>query len=125
MEKERKSFENLQSDTDRAFKVLNERRIVIQGAQDYSIPQSHLADMHMEVHVQQKEIEALEEPNLKVKAEPQRALDELAQQELEAGSTLAIAVQRHEATAAQAELQSERDESNKKREEEVKKLKEE
>jgi len=54
VEKERKSFENLQSDTDRAFKVLNERRIVIQGAQDYSIPQSHLADMHMEVHVQQK-----------------------------------------------------------------------
>lgn len=37
MEKERKSFENLQSDTGRAFKVLNERRIVIQGAQDYSI----------------------------------------------------------------------------------------
>lgn len=62
---------------------------------------------------------------MKVKAEPQRALDELAQQELEAGSTLAIAVQRHEATAAQAELQSELDESNKKREEEVKKLKEE
>lgn len=39
---------------------------MVHGAQDYAIPQSHLTDMHTDVHVQQQEIEALQEARLKI-----------------------------------------------------------
>ena len=57
---------------------MNDRRLVIQGAQDYSIPQSHLTDMHEEVHIQQKGKKALQHITTMLKAESQEGYDEQA-----------------------------------------------
>jgi len=98
---------------------------VIQGAHGYSIPQSHLTDMHEEVHIQQKGIKALQHITTMLKAESQEGYDELAQEKFKAESTTAIDVQRHEAAAAKAELVSELADANKRRDDDAKKLKEE
>ena len=50
----------ISADTDRAFKLLNDRRIVTHGAQDYFFPQSHLTEMH-EAYEQPNEIASLTE----------------------------------------------------------------
>jgi len=60
VEREVNNILQISAGTDRAFKLLNDRRIVTHGAQDSSIPQSHLTEMH-EAYEQPNEIASLTE----------------------------------------------------------------
>ena len=46
VEAQKESLERAHRDAGRSIKMLNDRRLVIKGATDYSIPESHLTEMH-------------------------------------------------------------------------------
>ena len=46
VEAQKESLERAHRDAGRSIRMLNDRRLVIKGATDYSIPESHLTEMH-------------------------------------------------------------------------------
>ena len=57
----------------KAISMLNDRRLVIQGATDYSIPESHLTDMHKQLGENRTEIEEMSSMISMLKLENQAA----------------------------------------------------
>ena len=51
------SLNRAHRDAGKAISMLNDRRLIIKGATDYSIPESHLTEMHHLVSERQTEVE--------------------------------------------------------------------
>ena len=67
------SARSSQRDAGKAISMLNDRRLVIQGATDYSIPESHLTDMHMLLGENRSEMEEMSNMISALKLENQAA----------------------------------------------------
>ena len=63
----------LTKDAGSAISKLNDRRLVVQGATDYSIPESHLTEMHYLVSERQTEVEEMSSTIAVLKLENQAA----------------------------------------------------
>ena len=55
--RQEESLSRAHRDAGKAISMLNDRRVVIKGATDYSIPESHLTEMHHLVSERQTEVE--------------------------------------------------------------------
>ena len=53
------SLDRAHRDANKAISMLNDRRLIIKGATDYSIPESHLTEMHRLVSERQTEVEEM------------------------------------------------------------------
>ena len=60
VEAQKESLERAHRDAGRSIKMLNDRRLVIKGATDYSIPESHLTEMHQLASERFAEVEEIE-----------------------------------------------------------------
>ena len=67
------SLNRAHRDAGKAISMLNDRRLVIKGATDYSIPESHLTEMHQLVSERQTEVEEMSNTIAALKLENQAA----------------------------------------------------
>ena len=67
------SLNRAQRDASKAISMLNDRRLIIKGATDYSIPESHLTEMHHLVSERQTEVEEMSSTIAALKLENQAA----------------------------------------------------
>ena len=67
------SLNRAQRDASKAISMLNDRRLIIKGATDYSIPESHLTEMHHLVSERQTEVEEMSSTIAALKLEDQAA----------------------------------------------------
>ena len=67
------SLNRAQRDASKAIGMLNDRRLIIKGATDYSIPESHLTEMHHLVSERQAEVEEMSSTIAALKLENQTA----------------------------------------------------
>ena len=74
---QKESIEHAHRDAGRAISKLNDRRLVIKGATDYSIPESHLTEMHHLVSERQTEVEEMSSTIAALKLENQAALSSM------------------------------------------------
>jgi len=70
---QKESIGHAHRDAGRAISKLNDRRLVIKGATDYSIPESHLTEMHHLVSEHQTEVEEMSSTIAALKLENQAA----------------------------------------------------
>ena len=59
IEAQRESLDRARRDAGRSISMLNDRRLVIKGATDYSIPESHLTEMHLLASERHAEVEEM------------------------------------------------------------------
>ena len=69
----KESATRAQRDAGKAISQLNDRRLIIKGATDYSIPESHLTDMHQLIGEHQSEMEEMSSMIAMLKLENQAA----------------------------------------------------
>ena len=67
------SLNRAHRDVGKAISMLNDRRLVIKGATDYTIPESHLTEMHHLVSERQTEVEEMSNTIAALKLENQAA----------------------------------------------------
>ena len=70
---QKESLDRAQRDAGKAISMLNDRRLVVKGATDYSIPESHLTEMHHLVSERQTEVEEMSSTIAALKLENQAA----------------------------------------------------
>ena len=70
---QQESLDRAQRDAGKAINMLNDRRLIVKGATDYSIPESHLTDMHRLVSERQTEVEEMSSTIAALKLENQAA----------------------------------------------------
>ena len=73
VEAQKESLERAHRDAGRSIKMLNDRRLVIKGATDYSIPESHLTEMHQLASERFAEVEEMPSTIAALKLENQAA----------------------------------------------------
>ncbi len=73
VEAQKESLERAHRDAGRSIKMLNDRRLVIKGATDYSIPESHLTEMHQLASERFAEVEEMSSTIAALKLENQVA----------------------------------------------------
>ena len=73
VEAQKESLERAHRDAGRSIKMLNDRRLVIKGATDYSIPESHLTEMHHLASERFAEVEEMSSTIAALKLENQAA----------------------------------------------------
>ena len=73
VEAQKESLERAHRDAGRSIKMLNNRRLVIKGATDYSIPESHLTEMHQLASERFAEVEEMSSTIAALKLENQAA----------------------------------------------------
>ena len=73
VEAQKESLERAHRDAGRSIRMLNDRRLVIKGATDYSIPESHLTDMHHLANERFAEVEEMSSTIAALKLENQAA----------------------------------------------------
>ena len=73
VEAQKESLERAHRDAGRSIRMLNDRRLVIKGATDYSIPESHLTEMHHLANERFAEVEEMSSTIAALKLENQAA----------------------------------------------------
>ena len=73
VEAQKESLERAHRDAGRSIKMLNDRKLVIKGATDYSIPESHLTEMHQLASERFAEVEEMSSTIAAPKLENQAA----------------------------------------------------
>ena len=73
VEAQKESLERAHRDAGRSIRMLNDRRLVIKGATDYSIPESHLTEMHHLANERFAEVEEMSSTTAALKLENQAA----------------------------------------------------
>ena len=73
IEAQKESLERAHRDAGRSIKMLNDRRLVIKGATDYSIPESHLTEMHQLASERFAEVEEMSSTIAALRLENQAA----------------------------------------------------
>ena len=73
IEAQKESLERAHRDAGRSIKMLNDRRLLIKGATDYSIPESHLTEMHQLASERFAEVEEMSSTIAPLRLENQAA----------------------------------------------------
>ena len=77
VEAQKESLERVHRDAGRSIRMLNDRRLVIKGATDYSIPESHLTEMHHLANERFAEVEEMSSTIAALRFENQAASSSL------------------------------------------------
>ena len=77
VEAQKESLERAHRDAGRSIRMLNDRRLVIKGATDYSIPESHLTEMHHLANERFAEVEEMSSTIAALRLENQAASSSL------------------------------------------------
>ena len=79
VEAQKESLDRAHRNAGRAISKLNDRRLVIKGATDYSIPESHLTEMHLLASERQTEVEEMSSTIAALKLENQAVSSSMQQ----------------------------------------------
>ena len=125
VEAQKESLDRAHRDAGRAISKLNDRRLVIKGATDYSIPESHLTDMHHLASERQAEVEETACTIAALKLENQAATSSMQQGQVVLHGSSSSAFPRNECEEKCAKLRAELEEMKREKNEEVRSLRDE
>ena len=108
----------------KAISMLNDRRLVIQGATDYSIPESHLTDMHTMLGENRAEMEEMSNMISMLKLENQAAISSSQSGQMALVGSNSGANPRNECEEKCAKLKAEMEEMKQEKNSEVQALRE-
>ena len=125
VEAQKESLERPHRDAGRSIKMLNDRRLVIKGATDYSIPESHLTEMHQLASERFAEVEEMSSTIAALKLENQAASSSSQNKPATLLGYPSNAMPRNECEEKCAKLKAELDEMKQERNAEVRNLQDE
>ena len=127
VEAQKESLDRAHRDAGHAISKLNDRRLVIKGATDYSIPESHLTEMHHLANERFAEVEEMSSTISALRLENQAASSSSSLQNMPAVlfGTSNNALPRSECEEKCARLKAELDEMKREKNEEVRSLRDE
>ena len=119
---QKESIGHAHRDAGRAISKLNDRRLVIKGATDYSIPESHLTEMHHLVSEHQTEVEEMSSTIAALKLENQAASSSMQNMQTILHGSSSNAFPRNECEEKCAKLKAELEEMKLEKKSEVQAL---
>ena len=125
VEAQKESLERAHRDAGRSIRMLNDRRLVIKGATEYSIPESHLTEMHHLASERFAEVEEMSSTIAALRLENQAASSSLQNMPAALFGTSNNAMPRSECEEKRARLKAELEEMKQKKNEEVRSLRDE
>ena len=125
IEAQKESLERAHRDAGRSIKMLNDRRLVIKGATDYSIPESHLTEMHQLASERFAEVEEMSSTIAALRLENQAASSSSQNKPATLLGYPSNAMPRNECEEKCAKLKAELDEMKQERNAEVRNLQDE
>ena len=125
VEAQKESLERAHRDAGRSIKMLNDRRLVIKGATDYSIPDSHLTEMHQLASERFAEVEEMSSTIAALKLENQAASSSSQKKPATLLGYPSNAMPRNECEEKCAKLKAELDEMKQEKNVEVRNLQDE
>ena len=125
VEAQKESLDRAHKDAGRAISKLNDRRLVIKGATDYSIPESHLTEMHHLANERFAEVEEMSSTISALRIENQAASSSLQNTSAVLFGASNNALPRSEYEEKCARLKAELDEMKREKNEEVRSLRDE
>ena len=125
VEAQKESLERAHKDAGRSIKMLNDRRLVIKGATDYSIPESHLTEMHQLASERFAEVEEMTSTIAALKLKNQAASSSSQNKPATLLGYPSNAMPRNECEEKCAKLKAELDEMKQERNVEVRNLQDE
>ena len=125
VEAQKESLERAHRDAGRSIKMLNDRRLVIKGATDYSIPESHLTEMHQLASERFAEVEEMSSTIAALRLENQAASSSSQNKPATLSGTSNNAMSRNECEEKCAKLKAELDEMKQEKNVEVRNLQDE
>ena len=124
VEAQRESLDRAQRDAGRSIGMLNDRRLVIKGATDFSIPESHLTEMHLLANERHTEVEKMSNTIAALRLENQAASSSLQNTQTVLHGSSSSAFPRNECEEKCAKLKAELEEMKREKNEEVRALRE-
>ena len=125
VEAQKESLERAHRDAGRSIRMLNDRRLVIKGATDYSIPESHLTEMHHLANERFAEVEEMSSTIATLKLENQAASSSLQNMPATLLGNPSSAMPRSECEEKCAKLKAELEEMKQEKNVEVRNLQDE
>ena len=125
VEAQKESLERAHRDAGRSIRMLNDRRLVIKGATDYSIPESHLTEMHHLANERFAEVEEMSSTIAALKLENQAASSSLQNMPATLLGNPSSAMPRSECEEKCAKLKAELEEMKQEKNVEVRNLQDE
>ena len=125
LEAQKDSLERAHRDAGKSIKMLNDRRLVIKGATDYSIPESHLTEMHQLANERFAEVEEMSSTIAALKLENQAHSSSSLIRPTTLHGYPSSAMPRNECEEKCAKLKAELDEMKQERNTEVRNLQDE
>ena len=125
VEAQKESLERAHRDAGRSIKMLNDRRLVIKGATDYSIPESHLTEMHQLASERFAEVEEMSSTIAALRLENQAASSSSQKKPATLLGYPSNAMPRNECEEKCAKLKAELDEMKQEKNVEVRSLQDE
>ena len=125
LEAQKDSLERAHRDAGKSIKMLNDRRLVIKGATDYSIPESHLTEMHQLANERYAEVEEMSSTIAALKLENQAHSSSSKNRPTTLHGYPSNAMPRNECEEKCAKLKAELDEMKQEKNNEVRNLQDE
>ena len=125
LEAQKDSLERAHRDAGKSIKMLNDRRLVIKGATDYSIPESHLTEMHQLANERFAEVEEMSSTIAALKLENQAHSSSSKNRPTTLHGYPSNAMPRNECEEKCAKLKAELDEMKQEKNNEVRNLQDE
>ena len=125
LEAQKDSLERAHRDAGKSIKMLNDRRLVIKGATDYSIPESHLTEMHQLANERFAEVEEMSSTIAALKLENQAHSSSSKNRTTTLHGYPSNAMPRNECEEKCAKLKAELDEMKQEKNNEVRNLQDE
>ena len=125
VEAQKESLDRARRDAGRSISMLNDRRLVIKGATDYSIPESHLTEMHHLANERSAEVEEMSSTITTLRLENQAASSSMQNMQTVLFGTSNNALPRSECEEKCAKLKAELEEMKREKNEEVRGLRDE
>ena len=122
IEAQRESLDRARRDASRSISMLNDRRLVIKGATDYSIPESHLTEMHHLASERFAEVEEMSSTIAALRLENQAASSSMQNTQTVLHGSSSSALPRSECEEKCAKLRAELEEMKREKNEEVRTL---
>ena len=122
VEAQRESLDRAHRDAGRAISTLNDRRLVIKGATDFSIPESHLTEMHLLASERYAEVEEMSSTIAALRLENQAASSSIQNTQTALHGSSSSACPRNECEEKCAKLRAELEEMKREKNEEVQAL---
>ena len=122
IEAQKDSLERAHRDAGQSIKMLNDRRLVIKGATDYSIPESHLTEMHQLASERFAEVEEMSSTIAALRLENQAASSSSSNKPAALLGYPSNAMPRNDCEEKCAKLKAELDEMKQERNAEVRNL---